>query len=273
MICPKCGSEITEDTDFCGICGMRLADFDEPSQNDREAKNEQARSRIDHSSSRADKRKSRRQKFLSRVKLIIGIMAVIAVVVAAVIIISSLKKSEGERIFENVPLGRTVDIVDKDTGVTFDVSSGYPILPQIAPFGYVKESDGGVKVEGVHLPEWAVLLSKNAQNNIDKVSYYEFAVLKSSWKGQTLSEKLDTGVIKYGQKIRDVERAVGIAPYAMIATLDNNTTECVFRYNAPDENGNSHVYNLSVYIDDADDTVKDVVEAECDYIGFFLAVK
>jgi hypothetical protein len=52
--------------------------------------------------------------------------------------------------------------------------------------------------------------------------------------------------------------------------LDNNTTECIFRYNAPDESGNSRVYNLSVFIDDADDTVKNVSEAEMNYIGFFL---
>jgi hypothetical protein len=264
MICPKCGSEITEDTDFCGICGKRLADFDE-SETEREPRSEV-------STAQRGKRRSRRQKLISRIKLILGIAAVIAVVVAAVVIISSLKKSEGERIFENVPLGRTVDIADKDTGVTFDVSSEYPVLQQIEPFSYVSEAGGGVKVEGVHLPEWAVLLTKNAQNNISKVSYYEFAALKSSWKGQTINAKIDTGVIEYGQKIKDVQKTIGLTPYAMIATLDNNTTECVFRYNATDENGDNRVYNLSVYIDDADDTVKDVTETECNYIAFFLRI-
>jgi hypothetical protein len=59
----------------------------------------------------------------------------------------------------------------------------------------------------------------------------------------------------------------------MIATLDNNTTECVFRYNAPSDTGDTVVYNLSVYIDDADDTVKDVIQMSKDYIAFFLAIR
>jgi hypothetical protein len=90
-------------------------------------------------------------------------------------------------------------------------------------------------------------------------------------KGSKHSEKIAITDITYGQKIEDVKKMLKMSPYAMVATLDNNTTECIFRYNAPDEFGNSRVYNLSVFIDDADDTVKDVFEQELDYIGFFLS--
>jgi hypothetical protein len=260
MICPKCSSEITEDTDFCGICGAKLADFTDYDNEER----------VTVKSHKRERRRIGRQKLLSKLKLFGGVLAVIAIVVVAVIIIGSLKRSEGERIFENVPLGRTVEIADKDTGVSFEVSSDYTILREVSPYSYVCESDSSVSVEGISLPEWAVLLTKNAQNNISRVAYYEFAALKSSWKGQNTSEKIDINTIEYGKKISEIEKLLGMRAYAKIAMLDNNTTECIFRYNAPDESGNSRVYNLSVFIDDADDTVKNVSESEMNYIGFFL---
>jgi hypothetical protein len=265
MICPKCSSEITEDTDFCGICGAKLADFTDWNLELREDGIKSSRQL------KQERRKAFKKKLISRIKLAGGILAVIAVVIVTVLIISSLKRSEGERIFENVPLGRTVEIADKDTGVTFDVYSEYTILADISAYSYVCESDASVTVEGIKLPGWAVLLTKNAQNNISRVSYYEFEALRSSWKGHSADTKIDLNTISYGQKISDVEKMLKMRPYAMIATLDNNTTECIFRYNAPDESGNSHVYNLSVFIDDADETVKDVSEKEMDYIGFFLS--
>jgi hypothetical protein len=261
MICPKCSSEITEDTDFCGICGAKLADFtDYDHENDR----------VTSKSLKRDRRRLARHRLLVKLKLVGGVLAVIAIVVVAVLIIGSLKRSEGERIFENVPLGRTVEIADKDTGVSFEVSSEYAILSAVSPYSYVCESDGSVSVEGIKLPEWAVLLTKNAQNNINKVSYYEFSALKSSWKGHNATQKIDMSTIEYGKKISEIEKLLGMRAYAKIAMLDNNTTECIFRYNAPDESGNSRVYNLSVFIDDADDTVKNVSESEMNYIGFFL---
>jgi hypothetical protein len=264
MICPKCGSEITEDTDFCGICGAKLADFTDPDHEGEKGLSARTKKR--------ERRRMEKHKFFSKLKLIGGISAVIAVVVVAIVIIGSLKRSEGERIFENVPLGRTVEIADKDTGVVFEVSSDYTILSDVSPYSFVCESDSSVSVEGITLPEWAVLLTKNAQNNISRVSYYEFAALKSSWKGHSADEKIDMTTIQYGKKISEIEKLLGMRAYAKIAMLDNNTTECIFRYNAPDESGNSRVYNLSVYIDDSDDTVKNVSETEMDYIGFFLTV-
>ncbi|MDR0904127.1 MAG: zinc ribbon domain-containing protein [Ruminococcus sp.] len=263
MICPKCNSEITEDTDFCGICGAKLADFDEADFLDNHSKSNRQ--------IKQERRKALRKKLMSRIKLAGGILAVIAVVVVAVLIISSLKRSEGERIFAGVPLGRNVEIADKETGVSFEVYSEYEVLAKISAYSYICESDASVTVEGIALPEWAVLLTKNAQNNISRVSYYEFAALSSSWKGTKHDTKIAITDITYGQKLQDVNKMLKMSPYAMIATLDNNTTECIYRYNAPDEDGNNRVYNLSVFIDDADDTVKDVFESELDYIGFFLS--
>jgi uncharacterized protein YoxC len=264
MICPKCSSEITEDTDFCGICGAKLADFADQTSYRDEYDSE-------HSHSRKSRRAELRRKFISRLKLAGGIIAVIAVVVVALFIVSSLKKSEGQRIFDNVPLGRTVDIVEKDTGVAFEVYSAYDVLADISSYSYVKESEESVSVEGIRLPEWAVMLSKNTQNNINKVSYYDFAALKSSWMGEKRAEQVDQSTIEYGMKIADVKKLLGLSPYVMIAMLDNNTTECIFRYNIADEDGNTKVYSLSVFVDDADETVKDVSETEKDYISFFLS--
>jgi hypothetical protein len=264
MICPKCSSEITEDTDFCGICGAKLADFAETSYDRDDSDGGEHRSK-------KNRRREMRRKLIMRAKLAGGIIAVIAVVIAAVFIVSSLKKSEGQRIFNDVPLGRTLDIVEKETATTFAVYSDYTVLTAINPYSYVHESEKDVTIEGIKLPEWAVLLSKNSQNNINKVSYFEFAALKNSWMGQKLTDKIETNVIEYGTKITDVQKTIGLKPYVTIAMLDDNTTECVFRYNAPDESGNTRVYSLSVFIDDADETVKDVSETEKDYISFFLS--
>ncbi|MDR0947827.1 MAG: zinc ribbon domain-containing protein [Ruminococcus sp.] len=271
MNCPKCKSEITEDYDFCSICGAKLSDmaddFDVSLDEDVTPKSE-------HKNKKSRKRKfPSKAELLKKAKIAGVVLAVIAVLIIIIVIIVSLRSSEGERVAAAVPLGRTIDIVQKETGVEFKQFSAYAYMRQISEYDYVYESDEKINVDGIELPQWAVLLAQSASKNIYKVVYFDFTQLHKSWKGVTKANKFDINTVEYKDKFSNVKKLFGQSPYAVITTLEQNRSKCIFRYNADDELGNSAVYNITVSLDDADETVIDITEEEIDYINFFFSAE
>jgi hypothetical protein len=262
MVCPKCKSEITEDTDFCGICGAKLTDgvFDEPEM-----------SETGHRHKR-ELHKQSRHNFIKKLK-IAGIAALgVAAAVVIIIVVSSIRTSEGRRISDNVPLGRNIDIVNSDTGALFIRTAQNSFLPQISTFSYILEAEETLTVDGIKLPEWAIMLSADSSDNIYKVTYYDFSALGKSWKGAKKTIPPDTDAVEYGSKIADAQRVLGLRPYAIVTTRDDNTQKLVYRCHAEDDNGNTRVYNINLFVNEADGTVKDVSMTEAEYIPFFFSV-
>jgi hypothetical protein len=262
MVCPKCKSEITEDTDFCGICGAKLIEgvFDE---------SESAEPR------RREKKESHKQSrhnLIKKLKIAGVAAAVLASAVLVIVIVTSLRTSEGMRIADKVPLGRNIEIVNSDTGVYFERYSKNAIMSEIGTFSYIYESEESVTVDGIKLPEWAVMLSANTSGNIYKSTYYDFSVLGKSWKGSKKSALPDTEAIEYGSKVSEAQKILGLRPYAVVTTLDDNTQKLIYRTHAEDENGNVRVYNINLFVNEADSTVKDVSISDSDYVSFYFSV-
>jgi hypothetical protein len=262
MVCPKCKTEITEDTDFCGICGAKLVEgvFDESEF----AEPHRREKRVLH--------KKNRHNLIKKLKIAGAAAAVLAVAVLIIVIVTGLRTSEGRRIADSVPLGRNIEIVNSNTGVTFDRYSRNAIMTEIGTFSYIYESEEDLTVDGIKLPEWAVMLSANTSGNIYKSTYFDFTELGNSWKGTRLSAVPDTEAIEYGSKVSDAQKILGLRPYAIVTTLDDNTEKLIYRAHAEDENGNIRVYNINLFINEADGTVKDVSVSDSDYVSFYFSV-
>jgi hypothetical protein len=262
MVCPKCKTEITEDTDFCVICGAKLTDLAPDESETVET----------HPRKKRELHKLNRHNLIKKLKIAAVVAAGLAIAVVIIIVVSSLRTSEGRRIAENVPLGRNIEIVNSDTGVTFTRNAINKVMPEIGTFSYIHEAEGMITVDGIKLPDWCIMLSENGEGLIYKVTYYDFNVLGKSWKGQQSATLPDIEAVEYGSKIADAQKILGLRPYAVVTTNDDNTQKLVYRTHCEDEFGNVRVYNINLFVNEADGTVKDISMTESDYISFYFSV-
>jgi hypothetical protein len=262
MVCPKCKTEITEDTDFCVICGAKLTDLTPDESEIVEPRPRKKR----------ELHKVSRHNLIKKLKVAAVIAAGLLIAVVIIIVVSSLRTSEGRRIADNVPLGRNIEIVNSDTGVTFTRYAGNTVLPEISVFSYIYEAEDTITVDGIKLPDWCIMLSENGSGLIYKVTYYDFAMLGKSWKGQKSGVLPDTEAVEYGSKIAEAQKILGLRPYAIVTTNDDNTQKLVYRTHCEDEYGNVRVYDINLFVNEADGTVKDISMTELDYISFYFSV-
>jgi hypothetical protein len=262
MKCPKCKTEITEDTDFCVICGAKLTDL-----TIEESETVEPRPR-----KKRELHKLNRHNLKKKLKVAAVVAAGLAIAVLIIVVVSSLRTSEGRRIADNVPLGRDIEMVNKDTGVVFLRNAGNAVLPEIGTFSYIYEAEDTITVDGIKLPDWCIMLSENSEGLIYKVTYYDFTMLRGSWKGQKSNNLPDTEAVEYGSKIAEAQKILGLRPYAIVTTNDDNTQKLVYRTHSEDENGNVCVYDINLFVNEADGTVRDISMTELDYISFYFSV-
>ena len=169
-------------------------------------------------------------------------------------------------IVDNVISGKLKD------GKDFSTVSKYDSMKELSSFGSICEADNGIKVEGTHVPEWAVTVSLAADNTIDRVTYYDFSQLQKTWKGHHEPAEISVDAVEYGMSEKEAERKLGFKPYTIIKGIDNTSTY-VYRYYYSDEmNGNDVVVNYFVIFNDIDGSVKNVYASKLSYNAFMLSV-
>jgi hypothetical protein len=262
MVCPKCKTEITEDTDFCVICGAKLTDAIPDESDAVEPRRPKKR----------ELRKILRHNLAKKLKIAGAAAALIAIAIVIIIIVSSLRAAEGRKLFDSVPLGRNIEIVNSETGTTFYRNSVNKIMNEIGTFSYIYEAEEMITVDGIKLPEFAILLAADSSGKIYKVTFYDFTALGNSWKGERKSALPDTEAVEYGSKISDAQKILGLEPYAIVSTLDDNTQKLIYRTQTEDEYGNTRVYNINLFVNEADEMVKDISVTESEYVAFYFSV-
>lgn len=265
MKCPECGFELNDNEVYCENCGAEIVAA-LPSSPDGEKQGNVK-----------NRKKNADNKGASKLKLgaaIIGTVAAIAVIVTiTVCVVNAVKASEGRKIFEKVPLGRDISMIESDTGTTFlsGESSAYGALNHIADYNYICESEKSVTVDGIMLPEWAVLLRDGSAGSVGEAVLYNFTVIKHSWMGTKTASKLELSAVEYGTSIKAAERAIGLKPYTIVKESTENTSTYVYRYHyVDDESGNNCVMNFYVIVSDVDNQVKDVRDEQLDYLNLIF---
>lgn len=208
----------------------------------------------------------------NRIKIIVVVAIILIIITAVIYIIALFNTSEGEKLANGIAIGRNIEYVQTDSGVEFKDTSNYPYLTKISDFDVVHESDKTVKVNGITLPEWAVLITQNSDNLIDTVTYYDFSQLQKNWKGNKSTSRIDNNTIKYGMKAYEVKNKLGFKPYYIQTGIDNTKTY-VYRYYFSDtQTNNDVVVNLFV-VYDVNDKVKLTYSNDIDYAPFLLSIK
>ena len=277
MRCPECGFEVAESDVFCGSCGSELVESadkaaavkEQPEQDELETKKSKPK--------KGEKGKKKKISGINLKTILIGAGVVLAIVIIVIIIVyvsASVKAAKGRKVFDKVPLGRNADMIESVTEEVFVSGEGSPYgaLNYIADYDYICESEDSVEVDGINLPEWAVLLNKDYSGNINKATLYNFSVLKRSWMGEKKDSKIDSSVIEYDMKLKAAERKLGLKPYTIIKENDGNTSTYAYRYHYTDNaSGNTCVMNFYVVVDDSDNQkVKYVYEEQLDYLNLIL---
>lgn len=268
MICPECGKETNDNDIFCGSCGAEIINIDIPVQTD-ETASRGKKSRRSSQNQNTDKTKS----FKLAVKIIGALIAVAVIIIIIVSAAASIKASEGRKIFDSVPLGRDIDIIESTTGTAFigGESSSYGALNHIADYDYICESEKSVNVGGIEVPEWAVLLRKDGSGSVNEAVLYNFSVIKHNWMGSKMASEVGTGSVNFGDSLKSAERSIGLKPYTIIKESTSNTSTYVYRYHFVDsESGNTIVKNFYIVVSDVDNQVKDVRDEQLDYLKLIL---
>ncbi len=279
MKCPECGKDINDNDVFCGNCGAEIIYNTVGTDGDNTEKSESAEAdEIKEAKRHPVKKKEKggkggKKKGVMAVR-IVGIAVIIAVIIIVIICVTiSIKSAVGRKIFDSVPLGRNIDIIESETGTAFisGKSSAYGALNHIADYDYISESAKSVNVGGIELPEWAVVLRKNSGGDIGEAVLYNFYVIKHNWMGSKTADNIERAVIKYGDSQRKAEKALGLKAYTILKESEENTSTYVYRYHYTDsETGNTIVKNFYVVVSDVDNKVVDVRDEEVDYLKMIL---
>lgn len=273
MKCPECGAEIKEGAGFCESCGYDLSadNIMKTLDEGNEKKSKRLKKEKKVKKDKAEKPAEGGRKI--KIKVILAAAAVIILAAAVWVLITMFSSTEGEKVMNNIPIGRDIAYAESKTGKSFTLISKYDAMPKIGTFNNICESEKSLKIEGLHLPEWAITVSVGDDKTISRVTYYDFSQLQKSWKGCRRTAEIPESVIEYGMTEKAVERAMGFRPYTIIKEIDNSSTY-VYRYYYPDEStGNDVVCNYYVVFSDLDGSVTDVYANELDYGGFMLTVK
>lgn len=279
MRCPECGGEINENEVFCPSCGAEL--FGVPQEPTEAEIHEAAETDTENAGKKKGKNKKSAPKNgrSKKQKLIIGVrvagIAVLLALVAVLIIVAanSISASKGRKIFDKVPLGRNIDIIESETGADFleGKVSGYGAVNHISSYQYICESETAVNVDGIQLPEWAVLLQSDSDGSVNEAAIYNFSVLKHGWMGARTAERIEPSTVEFGMTAKAAERALGLKPYTIIKESKENTSLYIYRYNYTDsESGNTCVRNFFVEVSDVDGKVKSAYDGQLDYLNLIL---
>lgn len=278
MRCPECGSEISENDVFCGSCGAEIFYVPDASPAEQEIPDKEKtdkKSDPKHKNKKKDRKSSHsaKEKFIAAVRIICVVLIAILIIIIIVFAVMSVKAGEGKRIFDKIPLGRDVEKISAETGADFSAgkNSLYGALNYIADHDFICESEKSIDVNGIQVPEWAILLNKDGSDNVIRAVLYNFSLLRHNWMGEKTGDKIDASMIQFGMKQKEAERIIGLKPYTITKESEGNTETFTYRYHYTDEaSGNNCVMNLYVVISDVDGQVKDVYDEKLDYINLIL---
>ena len=281
MRCPECGGEINENEVFCPSCGAEL--FGVPQAPTETETSEFAEEADTENAGKKKKGKNKKNSPKNgknkKQKLIIGVriagIAVLLVIIVVLILVAanSISASKGRKIFDKVPLGRNIDIIESETGADFleGKVSEYGAVNHISNYKYICESETAVNVDGIQLPEWAVLLQSDSDGSVNEATLYNFSVLKHGWMGARTAERIEPSTVEFGMTAKAAERALGLKPYTIIKESRENTSLYIYRYNYTDsESGNTCVRNFFVEVSDVDGKVKSAYDGQLDYLNLIL---
>ena len=272
MNCPKCGELMPDNAVSCPTCGFDIEEQEKLFAPDKKEKGDEKK--LEKSSSKKKKRPSGDEKKPRHIrrKIALGLFAAAIIVLCVVFAVAQLNAGKGSRIAARISdeaLGRSIEIAESKLNITLSEQSRFDYLAKVEPYNYIIEDENNVRVCGITLPGWASLVTTNAGGKISKVTYYDFSVLQSDWKGKKLPSDIDSASIQYGMNVSDAEKIIGFKPYSITRTVDDMTIYNYRYYYVDPETGNDKAYSFEVDVD-LEGRVKSLTHKEINFMNFIL---
>ncbi len=272
MNCPKCGELMPDNAVSCPTCGFDIEEQEKLFAPDKKEKGDEKKP--EKSSSKKKKRPSGDEKKPRHIrrKIALGLFAAAIIVLCVVFAVAQLNAGKGSRIAARISdeaLGRSIEIAESKLNITLSEQSRFDYLAKVEPYNYIIEDENNVRVCGITLPGWASLVTTNAGGKISKVTYYDFSVLQSDWKGKKLPSDIDSASIQYGMNVSDAEKIIGFKPYSITRTVDDMTIYNYRYYYVDPETGNDKAYSFEVDVD-LEGRVKSLTHKEINFMNFIL---
>lgn len=248
MVCPNCEANIAEGVQFCPNCGVNVFLNDVVT------------------APPAPKSKAK-----INLKLIGVGFGTIALIVLVIVIIMLINSNPGRKIANVISesLGRSVTIAEKNANITLEQSSEFSVLKNIVNYDFIYEAPNIVKVEGIRMPEWAIFVNNDENDKISSVVYYDFKTMERDWKGQKSTKLINSDLINYGMKMKDVERKVPLKPLSITHT-NEDTVIYLYKYyfvDPVDKNDKAYYFTICY---DINNEVTSVQSKENDYISYIF---
>ncbi|MFT3952595.1 MAG: zinc ribbon domain-containing protein [Oscillospiraceae bacterium] len=244
MVCPRCKEVLPDDAEKCEVCGKKLkktsVSFFKKKQADPARQDAPATKLL----------KSKKLK----IALLVVLLAAVAVIV--IILIVSAVSGKGLKTAKELSkyIGKDYDTSIDKTDLNPSAKSNFDVVNHTMVFNSIVESEDGIKVDGVNVPEWAVTIHVNDKKEIADVTYTDFTVLKDNVKGEKLKSEIDTIGIDVGDPYEEVSDSIGLDPYRIVYTDEEQTYS--YRYYYKNSAGDEIGVELALVFDDNDEFVK-----------------
>ncbi len=160
-------------------------------------------------------KKLKNVNFKSKKALIIAAAFLVLIIFLIIFIWLRVRRNDGARyarlLSQNI--GRSVKTAEKKAGIDLKDESEFATLNQLyISYQAIAESKKDCKIQGVHLPEWAIFCNTDA-NELTSVTYYNYELLEDSIFGTERKSYIDPWLIPQGSSIKDVEKKLDLEPY------------------------------------------------------------
>jgi len=217
-------------------------------------------------------KKLKKVNLRSRKTLIIAAAVFVLILFLIIFIWISKRRNDGARyarlLAQNI--GRSVKTAEKKADIDLKDESDYATLKQLyISYQAIAESKKDCKIQGVHLPEWAIFCNTDA-SELTSVTYYNYELLEDSIFGTERKSYLDPNLIPLGSSISDVEKKLDLEPYR-IQYLQGKIQIREYRYCYDDEESGDIVsYAITAKWNENGD-LAEIKDIRRNYIGTLLA--
>lgn len=221
-----------------------------------------------------EKKKAPKKKRGGRARTVLIVLCVAAVLIVLIwlLIYLRVRSDDGARIAKKLSLliGTRVTDAEKSANVTLSNQSDYAVLQNAAiSSGAYAQSRKTCDLEGVKLPQWAILCGTDGEN-LQNVVYYNFEALEKNLFGTPRKAYIETNLIQQGAKVQDVEDTLDLPPYSVTYGADKTETR-VYRYcyEDPDNHSDTVSYVITAVWGE-DDNLISITDARINYIESLL---
>lgn len=217
MICPRCKSEIPDDSKYCSICDKKI----------------KIKKNLFKSKETADSSFEKVEDNLSlkkKLKFLLAVIITVVVVLIILLIVLKVNNVSGINTAKDLSkyINKPILTARNETDIHLLEESKYNGVNSLAQFDYLVESEKNIKIDGVKYPHWAVYIVLNDNDQIAKVQYTDYKKLKKHHKGVKLNEEIDLSKFSKGDKYKKVSAEIDIEPFSVVYA--DGITTYIYKY-------------------------------------------